>query len=74
MLIEKEIHDGRKHIDIMYDNISTTGFFDWLNRGYGCPMIPVECKNYARDIENPELNQMIGRFSDHRGCVGIIVC
>jgi hypothetical protein len=74
MQIEKEIHDGRKRIDIMYDNISTIGFFDWLNRGYGCPLIPVECKNYTRDIENPELDQMIGRFSDHRGRVGIIVC
>lgn len=74
MQMEREIHQGRKRIDIMYDNVSTIGFFDWINRGYGCPLIPVECKNYQRDIANPELDQMIGRFSDQRGRVGIIVC
>jgi hypothetical protein len=74
MRIEANIHDGRKRIDILYDNLSNAGFFYWLNQGYRCPIVPVECKNYTRDLANPELDQMIGRFSDQRGRFGIIVC
>jgi hypothetical protein len=72
--IEREIHDGRKRIDITYDNLAVLGFFEWVNRGFHCPLITVECKNYARDLGNPELDQMIGRFSDLRGRLGLIVC
>jgi hypothetical protein len=38
------------------------------------PYILVECKNYSRDIRNPELDQMIGRFGDRRSRFGLIVC
>jgi hypothetical protein len=72
--IEKEINKGRKRIDIVYDNVATTGFFDWAGRHYNCPTVPVECKNYQHDINNPELDQMIGRFSNDRGRLGLIVC
>jgi hypothetical protein len=72
--LEKEIHEGRKRIDIVYDNIAQTGFFDWVRMHYRCPTVPVECKNYQRDLNNPELDQMIGRFSNDRGRLGIIVC
>ena len=72
--IEREIHEGRKRIDITYDNMATAGFFAWLNRGFHCPYVLVECKNYTRDLANAELDQMIGRFSDQRGRIGIIAC
>lgn len=39
-----------------------------------CPYVFVECKNYTKDIKNPEFDQMLGRFSDKRGNFGIIIC
>ena len=72
--IEQEIHEGRKRIDITFDNNADTGFFSWVNRAYTCPLIPVECKNYTKELGNPELDQMIGRFADVRGRIGIITC
>lgn len=71
---EDNIHDGRKRIDITCDNAASAGFFDWLNRGYHCPIIPIECKNYDHDPANPELDQISSRFSDQRGTVGLLVC
>lgn len=74
--IEEEIHDGRKRIDIAFDNIAEKGFFFRLGTLYNvpCSMIMVECKNYSKDIANPELDQMAGRFSAVRGQFGIICC
>lgn len=73
---EREIHDGRKRIDIMMENSAKTGIFDRLHsvRRIPCNYIPFECKNYTREIANPELDQMIGRFSVRRGEVGVICC
>lgn len=72
--IEEEIHEGRKRIDIAFDNVADLGFFRWVGKHYGAPTVPVECKNYSRDPANPELDQMIGRLSRDRGRLGIIVC
>ena len=74
--IEQEIHDGRKRIDIVFDNIAEHGFFYWLHNTHKISdsMIMVECKNYSKDINNPELDQMAGRFSPRRGKFGIICC
>jgi hypothetical protein len=71
---EDKIHNGRKRIDIICDNAATAGFFDWANRGYHCPIIPIECKNYDHDLANPELDQLSGRFSDQRGIIGLLIC
>lgn len=73
---EKEIHKGKKRIDIKFTNAAEGGFFQSL---MNLPQtralsIIVECKNYSSDIANPELDQISGRFSPVRGKFGIITC
>lgn len=75
-LKEREINEGRKRIDIVFNNANTFGFFVDLNTLHHikCPKIIVECKNYNADISNPEFDQLHGRFSPKRGKFGILVC
>lgn len=69
---EVEINDGRKRIDIVYNNTAKEGFFYDLIEKYDIPssLIMAECKNYSTDVKNPELDQLLGRFSKHRGKFG----
>ncbi len=70
---EVEINEGRKRIDIVYNNTSNNGFFFDLFEKYDIPsnFVMVECKNYTDDIGNPELDQLLGRFNKQRGKFGI---
>ncbi|MFB9151581.1 hypothetical protein [Roseovarius ramblicola] len=71
---QHEIHDGRKRIDITYSNMGRGSFFEWLSRHYSSAHIFFECKNYGKELDNPALDQIAGRFSPSRGQVGFIVC
>ncbi|MEI2675483.1 MAG: hypothetical protein V9F05_15710 [Chitinophagaceae bacterium] len=73
---EREINEGRKRIDIVFDNNDKKGFFHSLNTLHHiqCPKIFVECKNYGKEIGNPEVDQLLGRFSPSRGKFGILLC
>ncbi len=74
--LEAEIHDGRKRIDILYTNASQSGIFERVQKlpQTRSHLIPVECKNYSRELNNPELDQIAGRFSHERGKFGLICC
>lgn len=73
---EHEIHEGRKRIDIVFQNAAHEGFFFELPNTKNVPSgyIFVECKNYSSDPANPELDQLAGRFSTNRGRFGFLVC
>lgn len=70
---ETPINDNRKRIDITYNNTAEKGFFFELFEKYNISayFIMAECKNYSVDISNPELDQLMGRFSNRRGRFGL---
>lgn len=70
---QQKIHQGRKRIDITYTNVAEDDFFAWLRHQCTAAYIFTECKNYSADPENPELDQLAGRFSPRRGRFGILV-
>ncbi|MGW4849435.1 hypothetical protein [Nocardia brasiliensis] len=70
---QREIHEGRKRIDINFTNMGRTDFFYWLANHYPAANVVVECKNYSRPLANPEFDQLSGRFSPSRGKYGILV-
>ena len=71
---QTRIHDGRKRIDITFHNSAAYGFFRWVADNYRAPYILAECKNYTGDPSNPELDQLLARFSPRRGQVGFLIC
>src|SRR5690606_17632333 len=75
-IMEQEINEGRKRIDIVFNNSDKKGFFHSLNSVHKvqCPKIIVECKNYGKEIGNPEVDQINGRLNSKRGRFGIIIC
>lgn len=73
---EWEINSGRKRIDIVYTNAADTGFFAHRRDATNtcATMVIIECKNYTKDIVNPEIDQLLGRFDNNRGKFGIVTC
>lgn len=73
---EWAVHDGRKRIDIVFTNAADTGFFAQRRTDHlvNANTLIVECKNYSKDIANPELDQLLGRFDNNRGKLGLVTC
>lgn len=73
---QQPMDNGRKRIDITFDNMAQSGFFARLQNGHKkvCPYIIVECKNYSEDVANPEFAQLADRLSDRHAEVGFILC
>ncbi|WP_124606564.1 hypothetical protein [Burkholderia sp. Bp9142] len=74
--VEREINEGRKRIDIVFDNSANEGFFWGVHQIRHIPAqyIMIECKNYGREVGNPEVDQLSGRFGANRGQVGLLLC
>jgi hypothetical protein len=73
---EEPIANKTQRVDITFQNVREKGFFKQLSEGYQivCPNIYIECKNYTKDLENPEYSQIQNRLNDKRGQFGIIIC
>lgn len=74
--VEQKIHGGRKRIDVTFDNGAIGGFFAALSNQaqIPCRYVFAECKNYGRDVGNPEIDQLSGRFSVNTGRFGLLLC
>ena len=69
------IHNGRKIVDIRFNNAAREGFFFAMrtHRAVRALYVLAECKNYSHEIANPELDQIAGRFSPARGRLGLLL-
>lgn len=75
-ILQTRLNQGRKIVDITFDNASKSEIFERLRSvdRIPCTYIYIECKNYTNDPGNPELDQLLGRFSFQNDEVGILVC
>jgi hypothetical protein len=73
---EFQQHQGRKRVDFKYTNTAKNGFFYRMLAANQTRAISVffECKNYTREIANPDLDQLSGRFGHQRGFFGFLLC
>lgn len=73
-LLEQKLHEGRKRIDIVFNNRAESGFFyDIINKNkIHAPYILIECKNYENDVGNKEIDQINGRFNRNTGYFGFL--
>lgn len=72
--LEHDIYEGRKRIDVRWVNVAEDGIFRWIAQTFRAPIVLGECKNYAQDVANPELDQLLGRFSATLSEFGLLLC
>lgn len=72
---EEKINQGRKRLDIAYANGKVSGLFHRLafDQWVLANIVHVECKNYNKEIANPEFDQLISRSDADRGRLGILL-
>jgi hypothetical protein len=68
------MNEGRKRIDIVWPNVSDRGFFAYLRENFAARHIFAECKNYSKDISNPEVDQLLERFAPWSTQAGFLIC
>lgn len=73
---EWEINEGRKRVDVVYTNDGKQNFFAQRRDDprVNANLVIIECKNYSKDIANPELDQLYARFDGDRGRLGLLLC
>lgn len=74
-VIEQELDEGIKRVDIIAKNHAAKGFFRRLDNSYHIPSpnIFIECKNYSEDPANQEVDQLAQRLRPNRGMFGFLV-
>lgn len=74
--LEVKITSGRRRVDIVFRNAAEDGFFAEIQTVHQihAPRIWIECKNYSRDLGNPEVDQIGGRLGPRRGRFGLLAC
>jgi hypothetical protein len=74
--LQQTTHQGRRRIDFVLTNSSTSGLFRNLvkNFGFRVPYVHFECKNFGGDPKNPEFDQLKGRLGGYKGEVGFLLC
>jgi hypothetical protein len=65
---------GRKRVDMVWTNTTSSGFFGWLKDVCTAHYVMAEYKNYGREIGNPEFDQLAGRFGRSKGEFGFLIC
>jgi len=73
---EWEINQGRKRIDIVFTNAGNDGFFSQRRDDHNthANFVIIEAKNFTNDIANTEIDQLLGRFDENRGRLGLLMC
>jgi len=74
--LEVEITGGRRRVDIVFRNVAFEGFFAEIQTVHSieAPRVWIECKNYSKDLGNPEVDQIGGRLGQNQGMFGILSC
>ena len=74
--IEKNVHQGRKRVEVTMSNVSLKGFFHNLQtiNKIPCPIVYIECRNTNEEVTNPDLNQLSDRLNLNKGKFGILMC